>query len=235
LALGAWAFRKRHNYGGRDIFQPGVGPKTESKKLLEPESPTKTINYMKSNFEFTPGDIIKNVTIHSLEKDIKFDKNGKKHQKLYVIGSCVCGNPVRIYLHNLLYGSSRGCGCLLRLKRNKNTRWTGCGDISGNYWNRVVRSASKRDLGLEISIEFAWELYLKQDGKCALTGLPIDFGEGTTRTCVITASLDRKDSKFGYTENNIQWIHKDVNRMKNMFEESYFIEICKMIAEKHTD
>jgi len=26
-----------------------------------------------------------------------------------------------------------------------------------------------------------------------------------------------------YEEGNIRWIHKDINRMKNIFEESYFV------------
>ena len=37
-----------------------------------------------------------------------------------------------------------------------------------------------------------------------------------------TASLDRIDSSKGYTEDNIQWVHKDVNQMKMDLPEQRF-------------
>jgi hypothetical protein len=46
-----------------------------------------------------------------------------------------------------------------------------------------------------------------------------------------TASLDRIDSSKGYCEDNVQWVHKDINRMKNTFDQDYFISLCKLIAE----
>lgn len=46
-----------------------------------------------------------------------------------------------------------------------------------------------------------------------------------------TASLDRIQNDKGYIEGNVQWVHKDINRMKNIFEQNYFIDICKKIIE----
>ena len=37
-------------------------------------------------------------------------------------------------------------------------------------------------------------------------------------------SLDRIDSSKGYEENNVQWVHKDINLMKNKYDNKYFIE-----------
>ena len=45
-----------------------------------------------------------------------------------------------------------------------------------------------------------------------------------------TASLDRIDSKLGYELNNIQWVHKDINMMKQAYTNNYFIEHCKLVA-----
>ncbi len=45
-----------------------------------------------------------------------------------------------------------------------------------------------------------------------------------------TASLDRIDSSKGYTKDNIQWVHKHVNLMKHKFDQKYFVDICKLIA-----
>ena len=47
----------------------------------------------------------------------------------------------------------------------------------------------------------------------------------------MTASLDRIDSKKGYIEGNIQWVHKDINRMKWAFNEDYFIKLCNNIYQ----
>jgi hypothetical protein len=46
-----------------------------------------------------------------------------------------------------------------------------------------------------------------------------------------TASLDRINSDLGYVYGNIQWIHKDINKMKNDYEQNYFILLCKKVAD----
>ena len=45
-----------------------------------------------------------------------------------------------------------------------------------------------------------------------------------------TASLDRIDSDGAYTIDNVQWIHKDINRMKSNLKQENFIEYCRLIA-----
>ncbi len=50
-----------------------------------------------------------------------------------------------------------------------------------------------------------------------------------------TASLDRIDSSGNYTENNIQWVHKDINKMKNVFSMDQLIEYCKKIVDHHNN
>ena len=48
-----------------------------------------------------------------------------------------------------------------------------------------------------------------------------------------TASLDRIDSLLGYTIDNVQWVHKDINRIKFDMSQCRFVELCCLIAEKH--
>jgi hypothetical protein len=38
---------------------------------------------------------------------------------------------------------------------------------------------------------------------------------------------------WGYFKDNIQMVHKDVNRMKVGYPQDYFIHICKSVAAKH--
>ena len=47
------------------------------------------------------------------------------------------------------------------------------------------------------------------------------------------ASLDRIDNTKGYEIGNIQWVHKDVNWMKHDFDQSYYIQTCKMVANNN--
>lgn len=67
------------------------------------------------------------------------------------------------------------------------------------------------------------ETLVVQDYKCALTGAPLVVGEN--------ASVDRIDSSRGYELGNIQWVTKEVNRMKIDFDQKLFIELCRKVAE----
>ena len=107
--------------------------------------------------------------------------------------------------------------------------------MSGDFWDsHVKRSASgekgnRKPVELSITKENAWNLFLKQNRRCALSGLELTFPK-VSKDKSWTASLDRIDSSKGYIEGNVQWVHKDVNIMKNKFDNKYFINICKLIC-----
>lgn len=48
----------------------------------------------------------------------------------------------------------------------------------------------------------------------------------------VTFSLDRIDSKIGYIEGNVQWVHKMVNMCKQHYTQEEFLEMCVSIADK---
>lgn len=111
--------------------------------------------------------------------------------------------------------------------------WKGYEEISGRWWHDVEISAKKRNIEFNITIKDAWELFIKQNKKCSLTGLDIrlyDTSKPVNGQERPTASLDRICSDKPYTPDNIQWVHKDVNLMKNHFDQLYFIDICKRVA-----
>ena len=109
--------------------------------------------------------------------------------------------------------------------------WKGCGDISMSYWKNLKSGAKMRDIDFKITIEYAWDLYLKQSGKCELSGLPIGFETPKHNT----ASLDRIDSTKPYEIGNVQWIHRDINTMKWDLQQGHFIELCLEIANHQTE
>lgn len=107
------------------------------------------------------------------------------------------------------------------------------GDISESEFRRIQIGAKKRNLEFSITIEYIWELFIKQNRKCALSGQEIYFGKNRKdeRHGNKTASLDRINNKIGYIEGNVQWIHKDINFMKHAYEQEYFIKICEMVCK----
>lgn len=112
-------------------------------------------------------------------------------------------------------------------------KWVGCGEISGAFFYRLKTGANKRNLDFDITIEYIWGLFLQQSRKCALSGVDIQFSKKNIDKSNTTASLDRINSSKGYTIDNIQWIHKDLNKMKTNFKQEDFIQWCKIIAERH--
>jgi hypothetical protein len=97
-------------------------------------------------------------------------------------------------------------------------------------WQQIVRNAEKRSIQLNVSREEAFRQFQKQAGRCALSNRVISFPTCATEWKDATASLDRKDNSLGYISHNIQWLHKDVNKMKNTHDETYFIALCSDIA-----
>lgn len=108
--------------------------------------------------------------------------------------------------------------------------WKGGRHVPSYFWSkaRLTSSRRSRDIPWDITIEdldIQWE---RQQGRCAYTGWPLEFGTNSTEQ---TASLDRRDSSGGYTPDNIQFVHKDVNVMKTDLTEDRFLAICRTITE----
>lgn len=147
---------------------------------------------------------------------------------------CECGAEKDILATHLLSGKIVSCG--KHVKRSKERKdWKGYEGISGQFWSQIKRNADgskgSKVLPFNLTIQEIWELYQKQDGKCALSGLQIYPPRKWDDPA--TASLDRIDSSKGYISGNVQWVHKDINRLKGVFDQSYFLELCRKVYEYH--
>lgn len=109
-------------------------------------------------------------------------------------------------------------------KRN----WQGGEFVSKKYWRELNSNAEKRGFKVDITINDLDELLKKQNFKCSLSKIDLIFS-GTS--LLHTASLDRIDSSKPYTKDNIQWVHKEVQIMKNKYSQEHFVEMCKKIAK----
>lgn len=142
----------------------------------------------------------------------------------------------------ILYGVICRCGkeawCTKQeLETGKRNRCDACGkirrfgarvdDISINFFHNYKRNAQSRNIDFNITIEYVADLFRKQEGKCALSGMSIEIA-GTPWKGQ-TGSLDRIDSTKGYIEGNVQWLHKVVNEMKWDLKEVEFLTIVNRI------
>lgn len=146
---------------------------------------------------------------------------------------CECGNTVTVGITALTSGHTSSCGCL-RKDMCRSSKWKGVGELSKDYFSTIENNAKSRHLEFNITMEFLWDLFLKQNRKCALSGIEISLNKNKRQKIYQTASLDRIDSSEGYTEDNVQWVDKDINLMKRCLINDDFIEKCYMVA-KHNN
>lgn len=107
------------------------------------------------------------------------------------------------------------------------------GEISGDYFSTVKCDAKRRGIKFDLTKEYIWDLFLKQNRMCKYTDFILVFGNGSKeKNNVRTASLDRIDSKGCYEEGNVQWIHQIVNYMKQKLSEEEFFFWINAISEK---
>jgi len=148
---------------------------------------------------------------------------------LYRKCKCDCGNYKYVTQGNLTSGNVTSCGCNKKTRGKYHKLYRGYQDISQWYWSRIQRNALRRKIDFSITKEYAWEVWERQGKRCSLSGQQLCFSR--SKSSNFTASLDRIDSSKGYIEGNIQWVHKDINKMKSDFTDERFIEICKLVSE----
>jgi hypothetical protein len=130
-----------------------------------------------------------------------------------------------------------------RKRRGKDSPFfKGYGEIPMDVFSIIRRGAkgggkfNRKRKEFNITIKYLWNIFLKQNRKCALTGLEIGFeGTGMENKCKKTnkrtASLDRINSNKGYVKGNVQWLHKDINIMKNDLDTKTFLRYCSLVNE----
>jgi hypothetical protein len=170
---------------------------------------------MKSKYEgkFKAGDKYKMLTI--VDGNIIMDREACIKVK------CDCGKDRIVPVIYLIRGKVVSCGCQMNKSGNSHPLWAGSKYVSSTMFKKLKRGANQRNIEFLINCDYLDNLLENQNFKCKLTNLPIDLK---------SMSVDRIDSSIGYTENNIRWIHKDVNIMKNSFSENYFKYLCGLIC-----
>lgn len=128
-----------------------------------------------------------------------------------------------------------------RVRKQKYWRTKEVEDLD-NYIRILVNGCKSRmskgkrkyqSLDFDITKEFIKELYLKQDGKCAISKIPMTYIAGSGKH-ITNVSIDRIDSNKGYTKDNVQLVCSQVNMMKSDLTFDELLSFCKSIVENNT-
>lgn len=138
--------------------------------------------------------------------------------------SCICGNK---FINKLDKIKCMGdCGCLYKKELNdKRNEKRSKYPIDPSYLNRLYHCAKRRGYEFSVSYNELYELFLKQNNRCAISGMNITLSYDN-----MTSSVDRINSSYGYYIDNLQWVHKDVNFIKMEYSNQYVIDSASEIA-----
>ena len=115
-------------------------------------------------------------------------------------------------------------------RKTENSRRGYEGPVRISWFNKFKTQADLRNYEFAISALDIANMYYNQKGRCALSGIPIGWEEVGT---IHSVSIDRIDSSKGYLLDNIQLVHKDINMMKQQFDNDYFIQLCMAVADEN--
>lgn len=128
-----------------------------------------------------------------------------------------------------MFGRYSECFDCIRIKRNTLHYFIQNLVIHARYHSKIRRQ--KRDFPIDFNItnDFVMELWNKQDGKCALSGLKMSHELHSDFKC----SLERIDNDLDYTKDNVILIINELNTSKQWTKEkiNYFRNVD--ISETH--
>lgn len=100
-----------------------------------------------------------------------------------------------------------------------------------NFLTRQICNAKTRSkengLKFEIDIKYVLDLWDKQAGRCAFSGLKMVHEYNSLRT----VSMDRIDSNVGYAQGNIQLVCKALNFAKNQSSNDEFLKFMNDLID----
>tara|TARA_Y100000004_G_scaffold5903_1_gene6838 strand:- start:5 stop:451 length:447 start_codon:yes stop_codon:yes gene_type:complete len=93
---------------------------------------------------------------------------------------------------------------------------------------------ARKDMEWEITTGYLEELWDKQNGRCALSGVFMTWQSGEGRQD-LNVSIDRKSPDKGYIIGNIQLVTQRVNIMKHILKDAELYWWCKNIVTNKED
>ncbi len=95
--------------------------------------------------------------------------------------------------------------------------------------------SSKKNLRFELAMRDLWELWRKQEGKCAIAGEDFDLEtryEGVQVPYPYAPSVDRKNNSLHYTRNNVRLVWMVANFAANEYPDEVLEHLAVCIVAK---
>ena len=147
-----------------------------------------------------------------------------RNRYLYYQVQCDCGTIEWKRPGTIQNPESNACIHCSRKRKTKEIKLRNgmVGELSVTKFSKIKRAAKERNLEFNVTMFYLWNLFLKQNKTCALTG---DVLENIDK-----ASLDRIDSSKGYIEGNVQWTTSIANICKYTLTMEEFVCLCNKIV-----
>lgn len=96
--------------------------------------------------------------------------------------------------------------------------------------SKTKHRSIKANIEYNLIFKYMLDLWNRQEGLCALTGIPmtIKVGEGRKHTA---ASIDKIEPEKGYVMGNVRFICQAVNMMRQDFTDQELRDWCKLILK----
>lgn len=101
-----------------------------------------------------------------------------------------------------------------------------------------MRKARIRDAATDLDLEFLAEVWRVQDGRCALSGVPMLLPRNSLEWERRThdpwkPSLDRIDPRKGYVRGNVRFVTVMANLARSTFSDAEVVAFCRAVVTHH--
>lgn len=132
------------------------------------------------------------------------------------------------------FRNGKDCNCKQCKKEQKNKRLLRNNSTETPYkllsrrFFGLQERAAKNGLCVDIDREYLYDLWDKQNGKCAISGMDMTYISNCGRIPT-NVSVDRIDSAKGYIKGNVQLVCMAVNQMKSDLDMQTLLTFCEAI------
>ena len=106
--------------------------------------------------------------------------------------------------------------------------------ILSNILSNARFRAKKNNLEFNLDIMFLKELFIKQEGKCAISGIELTYIIGSNKINT-NISIDKINPNNGYTKDNVQLASVLYNTMKYNLTMDELYESCSIILKNRKE
>ena len=100
-------------------------------------------------------------------------------------------------------------------------------------FQRIIGQYRKRDANCNINSRYLYNLWLAQEGKCALSGIPMRWSRGVTGAVVQwnSISTDRMNPNIGYRQGNLRLVCFCFNSMRGRLSDEEMFEAASTLVK----